>query len=340
MGMEKQQRKRTRMVSQAKTGVLAVADDAMRKLFSLSKNWMQKRDVAKNHYELGLSHLQQGHISDAMMRFKLVTWLEPANAKAWYYLGRAQLAGGKKQDASQSFQRSLKLQPGVEEAEYFLAIAGGSSGGALPAVMPQSLSREYFDALAPEFNQQQESLQYEGGRLLAEAVRAAVQDGRVNYAILDLGCGTGLCGRELRPLAGQLTGVDMSPSMLDQARLLQDDQGHKIYDALFQRDMLTFFKENTARFDMVVACGVASYVGEWKDIAHAAAQALQPGGLFAFTADMQDAPGFSLDTDLGRFRFSKAYLESLAAANGFSVVRLDPILSYPGYAEFLCVFRK
>ena len=36
--------------------------------------------------------------------------------------------------------------------------------------------------------------------------------------VLDLGCGTGLCGPLLRPYARALAGVDLSPQMLERMR--------------------------------------------------------------------------------------------------------------------------
>ena len=54
------------------------------------------------------------------------------------------------------------------------------------------------------------------------AISGALLDGALPSAsrprILDAGCGTGLCGPLLRPLAARLVGVDLSEKMVELAR--------------------------------------------------------------------------------------------------------------------------
>jgi ubiquinone/menaquinone biosynthesis C-methylase UbiE len=55
---------------------------------------------------------------------------------------------------------------------------------------------------------------------LLEAVRPSPDD-----RMLDVGCGTGRISLALAPLVSHVTGVDLTPAMLDQARALQADAG-------------------------------------------------------------------------------------------------------------------
>jgi predicted TPR repeat methyltransferase len=52
--------------------------------------------------------------------------------------------------------------------------------------------------------------------------------------VLDLGCGTGLSGQALRPLARRLTGVDLSPAMIDARRT------RTVYDVLTVAEITAF----------------------------------------------------------------------------------------------------
>ncbi|WP_163597484.1 class I SAM-dependent DNA methyltransferase, partial [Klebsiella pneumoniae] len=60
-------------------------------------------------------------------------------------------------------------------------------------------------------------LDYRAPELVAEAVAASQEAGTTGLAILDAGCGTGLCGPSLRPFADRLIGIDLSRKMLERA---------------------------------------------------------------------------------------------------------------------------
>ena len=65
--------------------------------------------------------------------------------------------------------------------------------------------------------------------------------------VVDLGCGAGLVGVELRPLAERLTGADLSPGMLGRARK------KRIFDALVQLDITDFLVATEERHDLFTA---------------------------------------------------------------------------------------
>ena len=58
-----------------------------------------------------------------------------------------------------------------------------------------------------------DTLDYRGPERIAELVSAVMGDRR-GLDILELGCGTGLCGIHLRPRAARLVGIDLSPEMV------------------------------------------------------------------------------------------------------------------------------
>ena len=67
---------------------------------------------------------------------------------------------------------------------------------------------------------------YFGAALVAGGLRRHAELGGLD--ILDIGCGTGLVGAQVRDLAGRLDGVDLSPAMLEKAKI------KGVYDGLFQ----------------------------------------------------------------------------------------------------------
>ena len=61
-------------------------------------------------------------------------------------------------------------------------------------------------------------LQYTAHQQLHQVTEAVLtEDPRTTYRILDLGCGTGLCGPLFKPMASTLIGIDLSEKMIAQA---------------------------------------------------------------------------------------------------------------------------
>jgi predicted TPR repeat methyltransferase len=319
-------------------------DAAMRWVLSFTRHWHKRRDIIANNFTLGLNYLQSSHVRDAVMRFKIVTWMEPARADAWYYLGCSFLAAGERAEAKKALTKSLQLKPAQEEAFYMLAIA---SGAAMPAEkrprrIPPALSLAHFEARAAGYTQEQvEVYRYQGHVRLAEAIRAGVVQGRIDHVVLELGVGTGLMGPLIRDITAHLTGVDQSGAMLAEAMKLTDAAGKKIYDALIRRDLFQFLPElKDNAFDIVLAAGTLSYIGELEALFAQVARVLKPSGLFAFTADKMEGYGFVLDPEVGRFRFSQAYLQELAQVSSLHMLKCETVELYPDYPGWLCLFAK
>lgn len=310
---------------------------------ALMRNWEKMRDITKNNYDLGLLHLENGNVTDAIFRFRIVTLMDPQHVDAWFFLGTAYMADRKMSMAQSALQKAVNLRPGYEEAAYMLAIAKGKSAKAadLPKHMPLSLARSHFDSVAPTYSQDQLDQGYVGHTLLAETIRVRLTEGRVDYEMLELGTGTGLCGVLLRDAAGRLSGVDISSVMLEQAALQRDSDGRKVYDVLVHKEMHEYLKELPDQSVDVVFSGIAlSYVGELTELYAQVARILRPGGLFAFTADSMVEEGFRLDCTAGRYRFSEGYLKQQAQDHGLTPDSMEEVAAYPAYPMWLCVFSK
>jgi SAM-dependent methyltransferase len=116
------------------------------------------------------------------------------------------------------------------------------------------------------------------GRLarLSAAVRRYAPPGS---RVLDLGCGTGELARALAAAGLQVTGCDMSPSMLMYATR---DGGRCAGWVQLEPDWrrLPFA---SAAFDVVVAASVLEYVGEPAIVMRECARVLRPGGVVLYT---------------------------------------------------------
>ncbi len=125
-------------------------------------------------------------------------------------------------------------------------------------------------------------------------------------AVLDAGCGTGLCGRLLKPWARLLAGCDLSEGMLRLAH------ARRIYDTLHQAELVHYLDTQPPAFDVVVAADTLCYFGELGDAMAAASRALRPGGWLIFTVEALDGdsqPGHQL-RPTGRYAHSADYVRS------------------------------
>jgi predicted TPR repeat methyltransferase len=291
---------------------------------------------------LGATHLKLGRFADAALVLEEATRLDPADAQAWGHratalaeMGRrddalhcadealqrdAQLAAawtlrgtllrdaGRNEDAAQSFRQAIACGGDAELNGFFLAALGG---GEAPAATPPRYVQALFDGYADGFESHLvQVLRYRAPEVLVQGLG----DRRFDAA-LDLGCGTGLVGEELRPRAKRIVGVDLSRNMVERAR----DRG--VYDEVVQADVLQFLTATRATtFDLVVAADVFIYVGRLEDVFAQVRRVLAPGGVFCFTVELggQDV---ELRPSL-RYAHSRAYVESLAQAGGFETVKL------------------
>jgi predicted TPR repeat methyltransferase len=143
-----------------------------------------------------------------------------------------------------------------------------------------------------------------------------VQDGRQFGHALDLGCGTGLVGRLLRPHARRLTGVDLSANMLEKAAALH------AYDQLLQADVVDFLAAARDAYDCVVAADVFVYVGALDPVFALLAPRMAPGAVFGFTVE-ESTEGEAVLRPSLRYAHSEAGLRRLAQAHGFGVTALE-----------------
>jgi predicted TPR repeat methyltransferase len=133
---------------------------------------------------------------------------------------------------------------------------------------------------------------------------------------LDLGCGTGLSGKAFADVAKPLTGVDLSPKMLTQAKATG------VYERLAEADIETWLAgAPAASVQTVIAADVFVYLGRLEPSFQGVAHVLRPGGEFLFTVEKGEGADFALG-ERRRWRHSESYLRSLAASQGFEPASL------------------
>jgi predicted TPR repeat methyltransferase len=247
--------------------------------------------------------------------------LAPDDADAWYRLGDLAQILGRRQDARAAYERYRDLLPEPDTAMDLMLVSLRDEEP--PPRAPDRCVAQLFESFAQTYDEHMvEQLQYCAPELLMASI-ARAHSGLRDLDVLDLGCGTGLSGERLRPIARRLTGVDLSDAMIARAR------DRKSYDALHLTEITAFLdRRDIGPFDLIWATDVLIYFGDLQQVVRPAATHLRPGGLFAFTVEAAQRPPFQL-TDSGRFAHHRTHIVHVATTAGLSVGCLDEgILRY------------
>lgn len=282
-----------------------------------------------------------GRYDEAVETYRNAIEADPDNAQAWSAYGTLLLRMGDSQHALDCHQHALALRPGDAQAHlhyanalralnqhdaaitaYRDALACGADADAVayhlaalgvqaaPAAPPAHYVAALFDQYADGFDHHlQQVLHYRVPGLLMDALAGRLRPGASD--VIDLGCGTGLCGPLLRPYARTLAGVDLSPQMLEQSLR------RGVYDELACADIAACLQGRSA--DLLVAADVLVYLGDLQPLFRAVRKALRPGGLFAFSVEALEGEGDYALRSSGRYAHAADYLRTLARAHGLTV---------------------
>ena len=255
--------------------------------------------------------LWKGHRrEEALACYEHLLRLEPDYADGWIMKGAALDDLSRNDEAITSYRKALEFDDvaNPDKIRYVLASMGSE---AVPDASPLEYVRDLFDKYAQRFEDHLvRQLNYRVPELLVAQLRPLLPARPVD--VLDLGCGTGLCGVLLKPLARSLTGLDVSRKMLEEA------SGKQIYDTLVAGEIGAHLAQQNGSFDLIVAADVFIYIGELSAVFKGAHRALRPGGLFAFSTEVSEGAESRLLGSL-RYSHSAAYVQRLAAETGWVV---------------------
>ena len=157
-----------------------------------------------------LQHLERH--DEALASYDAALASDPALGEAWSRRGALLKDAGRLEEAASCFQRAIDHGDDPELNRYFLAAVNGEEQ---PASPPLRYVQFLFDGYAEKFDEHLvQVLNYQAHRVLLDQLAAL---GRSFERALDLGCGTGLCGPLIKPMAQRLDGVDLSANMLGES---------------------------------------------------------------------------------------------------------------------------
>jgi predicted TPR repeat methyltransferase len=301
-------------------------------------------DHANAHSNLGVLLKTQGHVAEAEAAYRAAVLANPTHSDAYTNLGILLNSQNRTSEAVGCFCRVITLRPKHPDARRLLALAhctlgevdeavaileewlreepdhpvarhllAACSGRNVPPRASDAFIETTFDSFAGSFDAKLARLQYRAPALVAAMLDEPAGRASGTLDVLDVGCGTGLCGPLIAPHARRLVGIDLSGRMLAQA------EARHVYDELVKSELTAYLCGCDAAFDVIVSADALVYFGSLADVAALAAHALRAGGRFIFT--VEELVGAAAETEHllsppGRYSHSRQYLERVLTDAG------------------------
>jgi predicted TPR repeat methyltransferase len=273
--------------------------------------------LADRRFDFARDLQLRGDLVAAADLFMQATDLAPGFATAWFTLGEVREQLGDREGAIVAFRNAEMTDPGDRNGAGLRLMR---LGAAELSSMPPTYVRALFDQYAPKFDTALvNDLGYRGPDVLFKAVLAArVALGKPAFfrRAIDLGCGTGLAARAFAAQTDEIIGIDLSPRMIELARLTG------LYAGLEVAEIVEGLSgKQDASADLVFAADVMVYVHDMAPLLAGITRVLAPGGLLAFTAETHSGDGIVLGGGL-RYAHSAATIRASVDAAGLTLNQL------------------
>ena len=277
---------------------------------------LEMEPMVESFYNIGVLLMHQNRHKESLQYLEYAAGMDPSYFPVHVNLGAIYLKLNRIADAIRRYKDALIIKPDDVEIQHILAALANEK---TPDQAPREYLSHLFDQYATYYDKHlTEYLHYKGHELLFKTIEEESTTDNPKWTILDLGCGTGLCGKLFKVFAKKLIGIDVSEKMIAIAK------EKEIYDVLTVTDVesaLDQYKEN----DLIIAGDVFSYIGKLDFIYQKAYDALKSGGLFAFTVEKTYTEPYELQKTI-RYAHSKKYLNNLTKKTHFKTLRLDNIV--------------
>ncbi|MBU6461312.1 MAG: methyltransferase domain-containing protein [Bradyrhizobium sp.] len=276
--------------------------------------------IADRRFEFARDLQLKGDLAAAAELLLQATELAPNFASAWFKLGEIRAQLGEDDAAITAFRQARCVDPDDRHgASLHLMRLGVEPLADMPPAYVQTL----FDQYAPRFEAALiDDLGYRGPSLLFKAVlsvRAAGRKPAFFKRAIDLGCGTGLAATAFAKEVDRFTGIDLSPRMIERARLTG------LYAELEVADMAQGLRgKPDVSVDLVLAADAMVYVSDLAPVLREAMRVLISGGLFAFTVETHDGEGVTIGGGL-RYAHSAPYVRAQVATAGFKLAQCEDL---------------
>ncbi|MDY0352143.1 MAG: tetratricopeptide repeat protein [Desulfobulbaceae bacterium] len=268
-------------------------------------------------YNLGCCYRDAGEIDAARSVFARLVDMAPDHLPALNNLAYLHHLAGDYDMAREMYGKIVQLDPEHASARYMHSVLIGAPVD----VPPPEYIRSLFDHYSHTF---EENLINDLGYNLYLDLRIQFDriepKKRIHDHCLDLGCGTGLAGEAFRTACRELSGVDLSEKMIEQAAAKQ------IYTSLHTEEIVTFLRHAETVYDLFVAADVLIYRGDLHPLFEAAARRASPDALFCLSIEKAEEDNWMLQPT-GRYAHHPDYVRKTAGESGWIELLAENTLS-------------
>ena len=276
---------------------------------NLKKAILIKPDYFDAYNNLGVIQKQLGNFEEAKLNLKKAISLNKTFVDAYCNLAMVYNHQSKFCKAKTNYNKALKLNPKNSLAKHMLNALNRKTTKTAPITYIQDL----FDDYANNFEDSLiNKLNYDVPNNIVNMIKSYNKSQTIG-SILDLGCGTGLVGQEIRQISKNLDGIDISQKMLNLAKK------KKVYDNLIKENILTFLSKGILNYDYFISADVFIYIGDLTDVFSLIKSRNMCCGHLVFSTEHYDGEGYFLEQS-GRYSHSKKYIETLCNKFKFDLV--------------------
>ena len=329
-----------------KKGQDDLAEDSYKRALALDNKFFMP------HHNLATLLYRQGRKYEALDHYQEAVIIDPKNMSAVYNLGIIQedvgefseaaglyfnaLVGGFENPAlefriasvlERLFKSSkegkkqaldfvkgwVKHFPDSVVAQHTLdALTGKKSIGSAERI--QAYSQKLYDVFAPEYDNSMQKM----NASVIETATQLLNEKRFDD-VLDLACGTGTFGKQLKQNFNSLLGVDISQKMLELAKQTG------VYDKLECTSISNYFRNTQETFDLIVALEVTGYLDDLSELFQGVKSHLNKDGCFVFSIEY---PVDKKDTELslsGRYLYSQEFVKQTLEQSGLIMTEIKEI---------------
>ncbi len=274
------------------------------------------------HLNLGKVLVKVERFREAKEEFIYAINIEPRHPEPYFNIGKLYNKKNETDIAKEYFLKALDadIQTHMSHADEFIHAVkfylSNIDDPELFNIEKKEFVAELFDGYADKFDEHLiHGLQYKTPEIINALLISYIS--KKDNVTVDLGCGTGLCGKYLKKLSAEITGVDLSAAMIEKARELD------LYDHLIVGEITEALNNNDMMYDLIIAADVFVYIASLKDIFNASSQHMKTDSFFIFSTELLED---ELNSDYilfetGRYKHSNYYINKLISDSGFELIK-------------------